>query len=68
MDYSKMEFKKVIDRINELYRKSKNEGLTEEEKKEQAEIRQYYISVIKGNFKANLNKVEKKGKAKKKSF
>ena len=62
MDYSKMDFKKVIERINELYNKSKNEGLTEEEKKEQAEIRQYYISVIKGNFKCNLNKVKKTGK------
>ncbi|WBW99709.1 DUF896 domain-containing protein [Oceanirhabdus sp. W0125-5] len=64
-----MDFKKVIERINALYNKSKSEGLTEEEKKEQAEIRQYYISVIKGNFKCNLDKVEKTNKnSKKKKF
>nr|WP_276575917.1 radical SAM protein [Oceanirhabdus seepicola] len=54
-----MDFKEVLKRINALYNKSKNEGLTEEEKKEQAEIRKYYISVITGNVKGNLNKVEK---------
>ncbi|GAA0784426.1 hypothetical protein GCM10008909_11210 [Hathewaya limosa] len=59
MDYSKIEFSKVIDRINELYKKSKNEGLTEEEKKEQKEIREYYLSVIRGNFKAQLSQVKK---------
>ena len=31
---------KIIARINELYHKSKAEGLTEEEKLEQAELRQ----------------------------
>lgn len=59
MDYSKIEFSKVIERINELYKKSQEEGLTEDEKIEQKEIRQYYLSVIKGNFKAQLDQVKK---------
>ncbi|MCY6371674.1 DUF896 domain-containing protein [Clostridium ganghwense] len=54
-----MEFKKVLERINFLYHKSQNEGLTEEEKKEQQELRRYYIDVIKGNFKMHLDKIEK---------
>ena len=36
-----------IDRINELYHKSKNEGLTEKEKKEQALLRREYIDSFK---------------------
>ena len=35
--------KNKIDRINELARKSKSEGLTPEEKEEQAQLRQEYI-------------------------
>ena len=35
---------KKIDRINELARKSKSEGLTEEEKKEQKVLRDEYIA------------------------
>lgn len=55
MDYSKMEFKKVIERINELYKLSQERELTEEEKLEQKEIREYYISVIKGNVKQQIS-------------
>ncbi len=33
-----------IDRINELARKSKSEGLTEQEKAEQKELREQYIN------------------------
>lgn len=40
-----------IDRINELYRKSKTaEGLTEEEKEEQAKLRRAYIDSVKASF------------------
>ncbi len=39
-----------IDRINELARKSKTEPLTEEEKKEQAALRQEYLAMIRQNF------------------
>lgn len=44
-----------IQRINELYHKSKAEGLTEEEKAEQAALRQAYIQSIKMNLKNQLD-------------
>jgi uncharacterized protein YnzC (UPF0291/DUF896 family) len=46
-----------IKRINELYHKSKAEGLTEEEKAEQASLRAEYVANIKANMKANLNSI-----------
>jgi Uncharacterized protein conserved in bacteria len=46
-----------IERINELYHKSQNEGLTEEEKLEQAKLRQEYIAAIRANLKGTLNNV-----------
>lgn len=46
-----------IDRINELARKAKSEGLTEEEKQEQAKLRQEYIEGIRNSLRANLNNI-----------
>ncbi|NLP34464.1 MAG: DUF896 domain-containing protein [Clostridiales bacterium] len=46
-----------LDRINELYRKSKAEGLTEEEKQEQAKLRSDYISTIRRNLRGTLDNV-----------
>lgn len=46
-----------IARINELYHKSKAEGLTEEEKKEQFMLRQEYIAAIKGAISAQMENV-----------
>ena len=42
-------------RINELYHKSQKEGLTEEEKTEQKELRAEYIANVRGNLRAQLN-------------
>ena len=42
--------KEKMDRINFLYRKSKAEGLTEEEKVEQAALRQEYIMEFRAQF------------------
>lgn len=42
--------KAKLDRINFLYRKSKAEGLTEEEKAEQAALRQEYIMEFRAQF------------------
>ena len=44
-----------IERINALYRKSKAEGLTEEEKKEQDLLRKEYIASVKSNLRNQLN-------------
>ena len=51
-----------IDRINALYRKSKAEGLTEEEKKEQAALRKEYIEAIRTNMRGTLNSISIKEK------
>lgn len=44
-----------IGRINELYKKANEIGLTEEEKNEQASLRAEYILAIRGNLKGTLN-------------
>ena len=46
-----------IERINVLYRKSQNEGLTKEEKEEQKKLRTEYVAAIRGNLKSRLNNV-----------
>ena len=46
-----------IRRINELYHKSQAEGLTEEEKAEQARLRQEYVASVRGNLKAQLDNI-----------
>lgn len=44
-----------VKRINELYAKSKTpEGLTDEEKKEQQELRQKYLQAVRENIRAQL--------------
>ena len=48
---------KKIDRINELYRRSKAEGLTEAEKKEQQLLRREYIDSVKRNLTAQLDQI-----------
>ena len=50
--------KEEIDRINELYRKSKAEGLTEEEKKEQDMLRKRFIADVRGSMVAHLNNID----------
>lgn len=47
-----------IARINELARKSKAEGLTEEEKQEQVILRQEFIANVRNNLKAQLDNID----------
>lgn len=47
-----------IDRINELYRKSKAEGLNAEEKKEQELLRKQFVADVRGNLMAQLNNID----------
>ena len=51
-----------IDRINTLAHKAKSVGLTEEEKKEQAELRQEYLAAVRQNLQAQLNNIDVKEK------
>lgn len=46
-----------IARINELYHKSKEEGLTAEEKIEQANLRKEYIAAIRADLQGTLNNI-----------
>ena len=47
-----------IKRINELYHKSKAEGLTEEEKAEQKKLREDYVAAIRGNIRSQLENIK----------
>lgn len=49
--------KSRIDRINELYRKSKAEGLSEVEKMEQQILRKEYVDAIKRNLSSQLDNI-----------
>ncbi len=49
---------KKIDRINVLARKAKAEGLTEDEKKEQAQLRQEYIAIVRRNLRGQLDNID----------
>lgn len=46
-----------IARINELYHKSKNEGLTQQEKEEQQALRKEYIAAVKKDMCSTLDHV-----------
>lgn len=48
---------KKIARINELYHKSKAEGLTDKEKEEQKTLREEYLASIRNNIRSQLDNV-----------
>jgi len=50
--------KEKIDRINQLARKAKAEGLTPEEKEEQRVLREEYLEKFRENFKGHLNRIK----------
>ena len=47
-----------IARINELYRKSKAEGLTDTEKMKQKILRQEYLDSVRRNLRSQLNQID----------
>ena len=47
-----------LERINELARKAKAEGLTEAEIKEQKELRARYIAAVRANLRGQLNQID----------
>lgn len=52
-----MTMDETIKRINELYHKSQAEGLSDEEKAEQAELRRKYVESIRGNLRSQLETI-----------
>jgi len=55
---NKMSMDDKIKRINVLYHKSKNEGLSIDEKNEQQELRSEYIASVRGNLRGQLDNIE----------
>lgn len=53
-----MDMNARIERINFLYHKSKNEGLTESEKAEQAKLRKEYVESVRNNLRAQLDNID----------
>lgn len=61
----KDDIKKVTARINELYHKKENEGLTEEEEKERKELHKKFLANFRAGFKQQLEDtviIDKNGK------
>ncbi len=50
--------KKVIEEINTLAKKQREQGLTEEEKIRQAEVRKIYLEAVKKNFRNQLDNIK----------
>lgn len=53
-----MNMQERIARINALYHKSQREGLTEEEKEEQAKLRREYVQSVRANLRGQLNNID----------
>lgn len=54
-----MNIDKLIQRINFLYKKSKETGLSNDEIHEQKKLRDEYINLIKGNLRSQLKTIKK---------
>ena len=52
-----MDFDKLVERINQLARKKKGEGLTSAEEKEQMKLRKEYLRRFRPNMAAQLDNV-----------
>ena len=64
MDVKKIKIDDVVEKINLLYKLSKERELTKEEKELQAQLRKRYIDNVKRNFKAQLEEIEPKNRKK----
>jgi len=47
----------LLKRINELAKKSREKGLTPDEKQEQQRLRQEYLAIVRTNLQNQLNRV-----------
>ena len=57
-DITKLTMDEKIARINELYHKSKNEGLSDDEKAEQQALRKAYIESVRNALRGHLNNID----------
>lgn len=57
-EISQMTMDEKIARINELYHKSKKEGLNEAEKAEQQALRRDYVLSIRNSLRSQLNNID----------
>lgn len=55
MTIQELSMQEVIARINELAKKAKTEGLTEEETQEHAALRSRYVASVRENLSAQLD-------------
>lgn len=55
MTIQELSMQEVIARINELAKKAKTEGLTEEETQERAALRRRYVASVRENLSAQLD-------------
>lgn len=53
-----MDIDALVERINQLARKQKESGLSEEELLERAKLREIYLSNIRKNFRQQLDSIE----------
>ena len=60
MDIQRMKIEELVEKINALYKESKERELTAEEKELQAQLRQRYINNVKKNFRAQLDGIKRK--------
>ncbi len=52
-----MDIDQLVGRINELARKHKHEGLSEEEHAERAKLREIYLGNVRRNFRQELDSI-----------
>lgn len=53
-----MDIDALVERINELARKHKTEGLTQDETLERAQLRETYLENVRRNFRRQLESIE----------
>jgi uncharacterized protein YnzC (UPF0291/DUF896 family) len=58
MNIDEMKIEEVVEKINFLYKKSQEEGLSEQEKELQQKLRRRYIDNVKRNFRSQLEGIE----------
>ncbi|MGL4874991.1 MAG: DUF896 domain-containing protein [Clostridium sp.] len=61
-DIKDLSIDEVTAKINELYKKSKDQGLSDSEKEIQQALRKKYVDAVKGNLRSQLKGIEYKKK------